>query len=223
MFVMDIEPGIPLTIMIHYEKEVLEFNTTAVRSVTGGLLVEPMLAQGKMINFIQKHNILYQLTFVNKADNRLYKWNKIIIKAIKDDKGKLYHMLVSELEGQPYNRRQSYRVAIDIDGIARFGPNRMTHPVTIRNISSGGIGFECKADVECSEDLIIHLSFEDSVLKTNFKIDCYAVRKFILEDTQQIYYGCKFLQESMAINNYVQRKQQRLQIKNSPVYKKENK
>ena len=221
MFLTEILPGTNLTILLHYEKEVLEFTTIAVRSVKGGLLVEPIMQDGKMINFIEKYNILYQLTFVNSEDSRLYKWNRIVIKAIKDEKGQSYHMLVSELEGQPYNRRQSFRVPLALDGVARFGPYKMTHTVTIKNISSGGIGFECEKDVNCPEDTIIHLSFEDSILHTKFKVDCQAVRKINNEEGQYTYYGCKFLNESMAINNYIQRKQQRIRMKNNPLKKPE--
>ena len=219
MFLTDILPETPLTIYINYDKQILEFSTVAVRSVTGGLLVEPITQNNLMINFVEKYNILYQLTFVNDEDNRLYKWNKITIKAVKDAKGQSYHMLISELEGHPYNRRESFRVPLDLEGIARFGPNRMTHKITVKNISAGGIGFECKNNVEIQEEMLVHLSFEDPVLHTNFKVDCQAVRKLAVEDSENTYYGCKFLKESMAINNYVQRKQQRLLIKNNPNYK----
>ncbi len=220
MFVTDIVPGTNLTIVLNYEKEVLEFPTTAVRPVQGGLLVEPITQKGMMINFVQKYNILYQLTFVNKADSRLYKWNRIVIRSVRDENDQLYHMIISELEGQPHNRRQSYRVSLELEGIARFGSNRTTHPITIKNISSGGLGFESKANMDCSTDMTIHLSFEDTVLHVSFKVDCQFVRKVFDEENENIYYGCKFLNESMGINNYIQRKQQRLKIKNNPGYKR---
>ncbi len=214
MLLVEIAEGTSLTIVLRYNTEKHEFPTTAVRPVKEGLLVEPITEQGKMINFVNKTNMLYQLTLVNAEDSRLYKWNKIKVKAIRDREGKSYHMLVSDLEGQVYNRRQSFRVPVLLNGIAQFGPNKKTHEVVIKNISAGGIGFDCKDDIDCIGNMLIHLSFEDSLIGASFHLHCQAVRKVTSEQTESIFYGCRFLTESPAINNYIQKRQQRLLVKN---------
>ncbi len=221
MFLMEIKPGSQLTIVIKHGKDVLEFNTVALRPEKDTLLVSPIMKDGKMINFVEISNIIYQMTFINSQDNRLYKWSRIRIKAVKDEKGQLYHMLVSDLEGQPHNRRQSFRVSIDIDGVARFGPNQKAYEILIKDISSSGIGFICKQNVDISNDLIIHITFEDKPLHISFKIDCQAIRKDYDKEEEEYIYGCKFKNESAAVNNYVQKKQQRIRLAKNPYAKRQ--
>ena len=220
MFLTEVRPGTQLTIVIKHGKDVLEFNTVAIRPEKDTLLVSPITKDGKMINFVENSIIMYQMTFVNKEDNRLYKWSRVSIKAVKDDKGQLYHMILSDLEGQPHNRRQSFRVSIDIDGVARFGPNQKAFEVLIKDISSSGVGFICAQNVDISNDLIIHITFEDKSLHISFKIDCQAVRKEYDEEEEVYVYGCKFKNESAAVNNYVQKKQQRIRIAKNPYLNK---
>lgn len=220
MLLTEIAPGTKLTILLKHEIGTIEFTTTAARSVNGGLLANPIIENGRLINFAPKPNILYQMTFVNSDDHRLYKWPKLDIYTVKDEKGNPYHMLVSDMEGRPYNRRRSYRVTMDMEGSARFGPNTIALPIIIKNLSSGGVGFECKQNVNCPDGTLIHVTFSDTVLHINFKLDCLLVRKDVNEDNECFYYGCKFQKESMALNNYIQRKQQRLRIKNNPNYRR---
>lgn len=220
MFLMEILPGTQLTIVIKYGRDVLEFNTVAIRPEKNALLVSPITKDGKMINFVEVSNILYQLTFVSSTDNRLYKWTRVAIKAVKDDRGQLYHMIVSEVEGQPHNRRQSFRVSINMEGVARFGVNEKAHQVRIKDISSSGIGFECDQNITISEDMQIRVTFEDKPLRISFKIDCQPVRKDSIPEEDTFFYGCKFKNESAAVNNYVQKKQQRIRLANNPNLKK---
>lgn len=220
MFLTDIIPGTKLTIVLKHEVGTMEFTTTVARSINGGLLANPIMENGRLINFAPKPNILYQMNFVNNEDHRLYKWNRVDIYTVKDEQGQPYHMLVSDIEGHPHNRRRCYRISLDIDGSVRIGQNSITLPIAIRNISSGGVGFECKQNINCPEGTMMHLTFSDSVLHINFKLDCQLVRMHYDEDHECFYYGCKFPKESSAINNYVQRKQQRLRIKNNPNYRR---
>ena len=208
MLINQIVSGSKVTLLVMIGINTLEFETEAVEpldSLQPGLVVNPITKEDKIINF-HVSGVVCKVRIQNEEDNMPYEWVNVSVRKIKmNDKG-LFHVLLSDKNVKPLNRREAVRVWLGIEAIAQIGRNKQTYDVTVKDISATGVGFICESNVEVLNGIPVHLNFFDPVLETKFSLTGIVVRKVELENNNTLY-GCKLNTESPLVRKYVNQKQ----------------
>lgn len=149
-------------------------------------------------------NIIYKVCVIR--DKTPYIWRRITIRRI--DKTP-FHILLSNEDAQPTDRRTSPRVSLGIQGTARFLNGAGTLPVTIKNISGSGIAVVVEPSVNPGAikagSLIQDVTFTDPELDETFVLSAFVVRT-TKYNTGRVLYGCKLNSKTTEVTSYVNHK-----------------
>lgn len=149
-------------------------------------------------------NIIYKISVVR--DKTPYVWRRITIRRI--DKAP-YHILLSNEDAEPTERRANPRISLGIQGKARFIGITGMLPVTIKNISGGGIGILIDAGINPGVvnpgSLIQDVTFYDEELDEDFKLSAFVLRVTKYTSGRTLF-GCKLNSKSAEVTDYVNRK-----------------
>jgi hypothetical protein len=230
MLINEIPPNTNITILVHRGLDNLTFETKTVAITDEQELklfaqlqknnpanfftvVETIKEDDKVVGF-PVGNIQYVLDCI--VDSKPYLFNGIQINAIKLPTGNEYHIIFSDKNMNPYNRRQEFRLWLGIDGIAQLGLNRAAREVVIKDISLNGIGFVTGLDYSCNLGDIAHISFSDKLINRstreitdlNFSITAQVVHIQELDEKSK-HIGCKIVNKSRSstIDRYIAAKQ----------------
>lgn len=155
------------------------------------------------INF-PEGNIIYKISVVR--DKTPYVWRRITIRRLNKAP---FHILVSNEDAEPAERRLHRRIALGISGTARFLGSIGTLPITVKNISGGGIAILIEADADPGivkpGSLIQDVTFEDPETEDEFKLSAFVLRvtKYTSGRTQ---FACKLNSKTAEVSNYVNHK-----------------
>lgn len=218
MLINKVKAGSKVVLQAEKSENSIEFESIVVFGQEEGLFIEPILYDNHMINFRKTNEVLYTATVVNNEDSKLYIWPDITIKAVMAKGRKLYHLLVSEEDIRPINRRDTFRLPLGLAGAAQIGTNKKVHDIYVRDISATGIAFICKDKIELPAEDTIHIIFEDKDLNIKLNIRCMQVRT--AEANDKTLYGCRFTQRNDEIYRYIQRRQQYNQAKKNNLLRK---
>lgn len=189
-----------LSIQQHERK--LHAKILPVKLITDGKPVAPG-KQPTAISF-PEGNIIYKISVVrNKVP---YVWRRITIRRI--DKAP-YHILVSNEDVEPTERRNHPRIDLGIEGRARFLGITGMQPVTVKNISGGGIAIMVEAGVNIgvvnAGSLIQDVTFYDEEVDEDFKLSAFVLR--VTKYTSgRVLYGCKLNSKTAEVSAYVNEK-----------------
>lgn len=116
------------------------------------------------------------------------------------------HVIVCPDRMGDINRRSSFRLWVGVVGVVEI--NNDAHPVTIRDVSSTGVGFFFPKSVPIDIGVTIKISFADSSSDQSFWFATKAIVVRIVEgDRGENIVGCSFLNEQEDIHDYVHKKQ----------------
>lgn len=149
-------------------------------------------------------NIIYKISVVR--DKTPYVWRRITIRRI--DKTP-FHILLSNEDAEPTERRANPRISLGIQGRARFIGVTGTLPITVKNISGGGIGILLDANVNPGSvnpgSLIQDVTFYDEEVDEEFKLSAFVLR--VTKYTSgRVLYGCRLNSKTAEVTDYVNRK-----------------
>ncbi|MGN0161318.1 MAG: PilZ domain-containing protein [Lachnospiraceae bacterium] len=218
MLISEIPPNTEITILVHRGPNSITFTTKAAEITSEEeikiidklrktytnkffVVVDVIKEDDNVVGF-PVGNIQYILDCT--VDNKPYLFNDIQINAIKLPTGSEYHIIFSDKNMAPYNRRQEYRLWLGIDGIAQLGLNRAARDVVIKDISLSGIGFVTGLDYECKIGDTARISFSDKqvdrytrqVRELRFSVNARIVRIEEVDDKSKVI-GCRI----MSCNN----------------------
>jgi c-di-GMP-binding flagellar brake protein YcgR len=197
-------------------------------AVGGSIEIEVVLT-GKALNFksevvlIKHHSILinsikfndqtvgfsdkYKINFLYKHEGKLYKWENVSIKLVRYDGG-IYHKIDLAGEGQPYNRREYFRLYIgeEMPIYINTASGATALSVLVKDISESGVGFITKEDIDVDRTIRLKLKSNNSIISLSGVI----VRKEYLENIKSNLYGCKFYEKNNALGKYIAKRQNEL-------------
>lgn len=215
------ESSIELNVIIGTQKLVFQEKTISfnledkklqkeLNKITKGYpyIVTPAITKdGKVVGF-PTSGVIYQLLVVNKADSKLYLWPNVTVKQIRLPDQPPYHFFISNMSSKEYNRRQRYRLWLGVSGVATVGLNRTAVDVTIKDISSTGVGFIIpnrlieENDLNFAPQSLVVLTFFDEASGSNFRLTCIVIRHDPVDEVRSIV-GCKFAEENRAIAQFI--------------------
>lgn len=226
MYIDSLNPGDKISIRVEKGNNTMEFTTEAIQLTSEmeilsvqqqekklhskilpvKLITEKPTVPGKAPAAISfpEGNIIYKVTVIK--DKVPYMWRRVTIRRL--DKT-AFHMIVSNEDAQPTERRAYPRISLGIQGTARFLNGAGTLPVTIKNISGSGIAIVTEADITPglakAGSLIQDVTFEDSELEERFFLSAFVLRTIKYTNGRTLY-GCKLNSKTTEVSSYVNQK-----------------
>jgi len=149
-------------------------------------------------------NIIYKVSVVK--DKTPYLWRRITIRRLNQAP---YHLLVSAEDAEPTERRAYQRISLGLEGTARFLNGAGTLPITIKNISGGGIGIVLEAGVNPGiikpGSLIQDVTFYDNETEDEFVLSAFVIRTTKYTNGRTLY-GCRLNSKTTEVSSYVNHK-----------------
>ncbi|MCR5684416.1 MAG: PilZ domain-containing protein [Lachnospiraceae bacterium] len=197
-------PGVPVVIRCKRDKSVAEFDTSVVELIGGCLLCEPILANGKAVNF-QVPGIQLEMQIFDKNTAKIYAWHELDIKLGYYKKKTLCQLIYVKDTPVEINRRSGYRQYVAIPGKMVYFRNPPTD-VLIRDVSNAGLGFIMEQKGEFEPGKVVRVGFSDEEGRYRFDLKCQVVRERQMENGK-FEYGCMVLTPPQSLGAYVAHKQ----------------
>lgn len=166
------------------------------------IIINPIMVSGKMLNF-SSNKIISKITAT--VDNMIYEWNIIVRNVQLPYSKKSYHIVFSEKNVKPINRRNNYRVWLGYTSIIQINSNRKTDEAIVKDISAGGVGIIIDKNMMANIGDTVHLVFNEPSNNIKFNLSAIIVRKENISG--KIIIGCRFNKISSEIEKYVNKKQ----------------
>lgn len=175
-------------------KEKLYLDTKIAQVAKGGLVLYPIMYEGKAISFKNNHNAVNLV--VNRDDKKPLIWKNVAVgNAVVN--GKTYVLVRSLSDGAEYNRRRTYRLHLDIKGnILGIGE------VIVHDISNSGIAFYLDKGKKCDIGQAVSVGF--SARNKNYAVNATVAR--IVEEENRCLYGCTMM-SSPVIETFISEEQ----------------
>lgn len=196
--------GTPVTLKVKRESTVADFDTVLIDHVGNCLVCQPMMHEGKIINFAIS-GVTHEVNIFDKDVGKLYAWRNIEIKAGYYKKTTLCHLIYLNSVPVEINRRNNYRQYIGIDCKAEVF-HRPVVNVVLRDVSNNGVGFVAAERAYFEVGRMVKVSFSDEGGRFKFDLPCEIVRERELENGS-IEYGCRVTEPPQSLANYVAHKQ----------------
>ena len=197
-------PGVPVVIKVKRDKSVAEFDTTVVELVGDCLLCEPILIEGKAINF-QVPGINLEMQIFDKNTAKIYAWHEMDIKLGYYKKKTLCQLIYLKDAPVEINRRAGYRQYVAIPGKMKYFRDPVVD-VIIRDVSNAGLGFLMDEKGAFETGKVVRIVFSDEEGRFNFDLKCQVVRERQMENGKYEY-GCMVLSPPQLLGAYVAHKQ----------------
>ena len=190
------------TLQLEFEagQEKLYLDVQIAQVSKSGLVLYPVIIEGKALSFKNNDNII-NLVYLQKEGKPLIWKNVAVSNAVIN--GLNFVLVRSISDGIDYNRRNNYRLPLDIKGnIAGYGD------VLIRDISNNGLAFVISKDApRCTIGQTVKISF--SARNINYTISVTVAR--IVEEEKRVLYGCT-MTSTPVIDQFIS-EEQRIRIK----------
>lgn len=180
-------------------KEKLYLDANIAQVAKSGLVLYPVLFDGKAVSFKNNQNAV-NLVF-NRPEGKPLIWKNVSLSNAVIG-GKQFVLVRSLENGQEYNRRSTYRLPLDIKGnIMGIGEG------IVHDISTSGIAFYLEKDKKCTIGQTVNVGF--SARNKNYIVNATVAR--IVEEEKRILYGCKMM-SNPVIESFIS-EEQRIRIK----------
>lgn len=147
-------------------------------------------------------------------EEKLYSWDNVKIFRVDLPSLGIVHLVVATKEGETTNRRENYRVSLELDGLVKIGDNFLKYDSLIKNISTSGIGLVIDSSINCKigDDITIYF-FDNDMDKylnrekpTEIILSANIVRVNPINKNKNSV-GCVFKYDDSIVNKYVYTKQ----------------
>ncbi len=209
MDINDLAPGRELQLIVKVNRYNGTFDTRVTIIHNNICVLEPIYVNDKIIGFPSNCEVSLSCTM----EGILYLWKNIKIQTILF-KGVPCHAAELIGDAEPVNRRNNYRVNIgeemELNYYTDKGP-RSTWAY-IKDVSETGFAFITKEIFQLQHMVRLTITIEG---RSNLRISAKIVRFVELED-DQILYGCKFVEQSQKLNNWlmsIQRDKSKLRLR----------
>lgn len=166
----------------------------------GGLVLYPVIIEGKALSFKNNTNVINLICLHKEGKPLLWK-NVSVSNAVIN--GRNFVLVRSIGDGVEYNRRNNYRLPLDIRGnIVGYGD------IVIHDISNNGIAFLIDKDAKrfnVGQEVALNFSARN----VNYTLKANVAR--IVEQENRILYGCSMM-STPIIDQFIS-EEQRIRIK----------
>lgn len=166
----------------------------------GGLVLYPVIIEGKALSFKNNTNVINLICLHKEGKPLLWK-NVSVSNAVIN--GRNFVLVRSIGDGVEYNRRNNYRLPLDIRGnIVGYGD------IVIHDISNNGIAFLIDKDAKrfnVGQEVALNFSARN----VNYTLKANVAR--IVEQENRILYGCSMM-STPVIDQFIS-EEQRIRIK----------
>ena len=196
--ITELEKGTTLDMETRYNNQVLHYEIVIAERFDSSVLVEAVRSEeGKLLDF-DSPNLFIDLT-LNVDDDKPMMWKNVKVRCVTYKKA-VYHQILSDRDGVPFNRRDSVRVYSGAEGKAQIGPHKAGVDVIVKDVSYTGFAIVTDKDVEDSVGSGVRLVFDDERLHLDLRGT--VVRKFSLENGKFVY-GCAMDNNNLMLQKYV--------------------
>lgn len=213
MFITDLEKGHTATLFIYLQGKTTYLETKIVEIAPDFVLTEPILHNGMTVGFRDGCFVDFQYVF----QNQVYAWISVNITLVRW-KGEIFHKINLFGEGQPLNRRNSFRLYLGEEmTLTTFtAEGSQKNKVLVKDISEMGIGFFSKEDWHLSQLVRLNIPIQSGSLPISAKI----VRKLYDEQRDRYLYGCRITEANKYLPRYIAKRQQQKQQARTQIGKK---
>lgn len=166
----------------------------------GGLVLYPVIIEGKALSFKNNTNVINLICLHKEGKPLLWK-NVSVSNAVIN--GRNFVLVRSIGDGVEYNRRNNYRLPLDIRGnIVGYGD------IVIHDISNNGIAFLIDKDAKrfnVGQEVALNFSARN----VNYTLKANVAR--IVEQENRVLYGCSMM-STPVIDQFIS-EEQRIRIK----------
>lgn len=200
MLIDNIPNGSGIELDVRCSGRTMSFKSEVILIINNSILASPIIVNDRTVGF----NDDCRVNLIVKIEGKVYLWNNIIIKLVKYE-GKTYHKIDVDGEGNPYNRRDAYRMYIgeDMPIYINTASGSLALSVLVKDLSETGVGFITKEDLDIDRTIRLRLKDSSFILSLSGII----VRKEYLPHLDSFLYGCKFNEKNQRLGNYIARKQ----------------
>ena len=190
------------TLQLEFEAgtEKLYLDVQIAQVSKSGLVLYPVIIEGKALSFKNNQNVI-NLVYLQKEGKPLIWKNVAVSNAIIN--GRNFVLVRSVSDGADYNRRNNYRLPLDIRGnIVGYGD------IIIHDISNNGIAFLIDKDAKrftIGQEVALNFSARN----VNYTMKVNVAR--IVEKDTKVLYGCSMM-STPAIDQFIS-EEQRIRIK----------
>lgn len=223
MKVNELEPGKKFTIEANDEERKLQFkgtiaNITAERDLsllkqlrtalkdTFYCLADPIRDEQFLLNF-ESDKVTCNMIVVLEGE-KPYGWNNVKIMNVKLPVYGTIHVIASKNDAASYNRRQSYRVFLGIEGKLKAEGSDEEKSVTVKDLSASGIGLIVKKGDNYARGDLLKISFNEAESQTDFNLNVAVVRCEEMEDGRNNV-GCILTSNADMVARFVYSKQKK--------------
>ncbi len=203
MRVSEVKEQHKINLEVVIEGKRYEFESMSIGVLDGRLLAEPVRVEEKVLSF-SGQNVVVNLVY--HADNSApVIWKSVAVDTIGYNNRTMYSVSCQG-EGKLENRRGSYRLTLDMAGVAQMGHNTKGMDVIVHDVSDSGFAILTKDDKEDYAGILVHLKFSDA--GRNFDMVGIVVRKMQYREGLYLY-GCKLNRHVAGLSQYIAERQRK--------------
>lgn len=180
------------------------------KGITHYIIVKNIIYDKKKIDFSSK--TIESTLYANMKNGKTYRWAKVGVSFLKIGSDNYATCILSKLNATPYNRRETFRLPVDQEGLVYWEDDSMADNCIIKDISHDGIGLLLNQSsrkllrgmsAKITWDETAHFDNSDKATTKSFTVIADIVRrKNTLEGETVI--GLKMKEEPDPIKDYIQ-------------------
>ena len=186
-----------LVLEININNQHLEFESTVITKIGDYILIEPVRVNGKVVNF-EIGNVLVDMLLIRR-DKKPVAWKRVLLKNVIY-KNKTYYKVIPTGDGFEINRRNAFRLSVEVKGVVQVGTNSVPMDVILKDISENGFSFVSKDIIDKPLKSIVRLVFID--LNKSLNLNGLLVRKERINQSKY-FYGCVLNIKNQFLSQYM--------------------
>jgi len=186
-----------LVLEININNQHLEFESTVITKIGDYILIEPVRVNGKVVNF-EIGNVLVDMLLIRR-DKKPVAWKRVLLKNVIY-KNKTYYKVIPTGDGFEINRRNAFRLSVEVKGVVQVGTNSVPMDVILKDISENGFSFVSKDIIDRPLKSIVRLVFID--LNKSLNLNGLLVRKERINQSKY-FYGCVLNIKNQFLSQYM--------------------
>jgi len=200
-----------LILEININNQHLEFDSVVFAKIGDYILIEPVRVNGKVVNF-EIGKVLIDMLLIRK-DKKPFIWKRVLLKNTIY-KNKTYYKVIPTGDGFEINRRNAFRLYIEVKGVVQIGTNSVPLDVIIKDVSENGFSFVSKDNIEKPLRSTVRLVFAD--INKSINLNGILVRKEKI-DQSKYFYGCVLNIKNQMLSQYINDKKSEMLSRQSIV------
>ncbi|MBE5926580.1 MAG: PilZ domain-containing protein [Lachnospiraceae bacterium] len=199
MFFHDLVEGSPIILKLQRQKQSITVDTRVYKVQSDTIVVEPIVYDGKYVNVADDE---LTISVIHETEEKPIIWKNVVFKILRIQ-NLPYIALACRNPGVVFNRRISFRLNLDVQGVL----NR-SEKVIVHDISSTGISFYTNKDTRKMVGTPVTLKFLGGYE------DVYVSGEIVREEEKddKYLYGCT-IRASVDIDRFISEEQRRRAMK----------